>query len=197
MKHVTPENVSALASAIPHGFEILAITPEPVLATADLDVVHAKPLLQMVAQRLTPVELHRDAQELTATDLPQMLALVDLAQPGPLGPRSFELGGFRGIFEGETLVALAGERLHLDGFTEIATVCTHPDYRGRHYGKAVVSAVARGIMERGQTPFLGVNADNTPAISLYERLGFTHTRTLYLTTVKRPGPVNKPDAMTP
>jgi ribosomal protein S18 acetylase RimI-like enzyme len=194
MEQVTPANVSALASAIPYGSEILAIAPEPIPPTAELEVVHIKQLLQMVAERLTPVESSVSVDELRATDFPQMLALVEITRPGPLGPRALELGGFRGIFDGDKLVALAGERLHLDGYTEIATVCTHPGYRGRNYGKAVVSAVAQGIVESGQTPFLGVNADNIPAIRLYERLGFTHRTTLYLNTVKRPLPANETEA---
>ena len=36
---------------IPYGIEILVVTPEPILATAALGVVHIKPLLQMVAER--------------------------------------------------------------------------------------------------------------------------------------------------
>ncbi|MDB5539767.1 MAG: family N-acetyltransferase [Devosia sp.] len=154
-------------------------------STPELEVLHIQPLLQMVAERLTPVESNVPVALLNAGDFPQMLTLVEITRPGPLGPRAMELGGFRGIFDGERLVALAGERLHLDGYTEIATVCTHPDHRGRDYGKAVVSAVAQGIVERGQTPFLSVIPGNTPAIRLYESLGFTHRRTLYLNTVKR------------
>jgi predicted GNAT family acetyltransferase len=191
MREVTAENVSSLASAISDGAEILAITPEPILATAEIKVIHTKPLLQMVARNLTTVRSNSVVSVLTQADLPQMLELVDLARPGPLSPRSFELGGFRGIFDGETLVALAGERLQLDGFTEIATVCTHPQHRGLNYGKVVVSAIAHAILERGHTPFLGVNADNIPAVRLYEHLGFTYTRTLYLNTIRRLAPVNQ------
>ena len=195
MKDVTPANVLALASALPYDDEIVAITPEPILPTALLEVVETKPLLQMVARNLAPVDASVPVRELSAADFPQMLALVDITRPGPLGPRAMELGGFHGIFDGDTLVALAGERIHLDGFTEVSTVCTHPDYRGRNYGKAVVSAVAHAIVARDQTPFLGVNDDNTPAIQLYERLGFTHRRTLYLNTVRRLRPANETAAM--
>lgn len=198
MREVTPENVSSLASAIADGAEVLAITPEPILATADIEVLQTKPLLQMVVKELMPVASNSAVHILTEGDLPQMLALVDLARPGPLSPRAFELGSFCGIFDGETLVALAGERLQLDGFTEVATVCTHPEHRGLNYGKAVVSVAARAIQARGQTPFLSVNADNIPAIRLYESLGFNHTRTLYLNTVRRALPASQPEtAITP
>ena len=191
VQRVTPANVSALASALPYGSQIVAIAPEPISPTADLEVVQVKPLLQMVAEHLIAFESSVDVAELSATDFSSMLALVEITRPGPLGRRAMELGVFRGIYDGEKLVALAGERLHLNGYTELATVCTHPDYRGRNYGKAVVSAVAQGVIARGQTPFLGVNADNTPAIRLYERLGFTHRRMLYLNTVRRPLPASE------
>lgn len=190
LESVAPENVSALAAAIPDGSEILAIAPRPLEATDELEVVHIKPVLQMVAEHLNPVDAEVSTRLLGATDFPQMLELVDAARPGPLGPRAMELGSFRGIFDGEKLVALAGERLQLDGYTEVATVCTHPQYRGRSYGKAVVSAIARGIADRGKTPFLGVDADNIPAIRLYEWLGFTPRTTFYLSTV-RPRPIRQ------
>lgn len=96
-----------------------------------------------------------------------------------------EIGGFHGIFAGERLVALAGERLRFAGFTEVATVCTHPDHRGRDYAKAVVSAVMRGIFDRDETPFLGVDEDNVPAIRLYERLGFTVRSRFQLNIMRR------------
>jgi predicted GNAT family acetyltransferase len=46
------------------------------------------------------------------------------------------------------------------------------------------------IVDNGQKPFLGVNADNVPAIRLYEGLGFRQTRTLHLNFVKRCTPQN-------
>lgn len=95
------------------------------------------------------------------------------------------LGDFRGIFGGEELVAMAGERLRLDGYIEVATVCTHPAYRGRGYARAVAWAIAQGIAKSGSVPFLGVDDDNIPAIRLYEQLGFAHRSTFYLSLVRR------------
>jgi hypothetical protein len=112
MQHVTPANVTALISAMPHGSQMLVIAPERIETNAELDVVNVKPLLQMVAERLVPIDGVAVA-DLGPANLPQMLALVELARPGPLGRRAFEMGGFRGIFDGETLVAMVGERLHL------------------------------------------------------------------------------------
>jgi predicted GNAT family acetyltransferase len=52
-------------------------------------------------------------------------------------------------------------------------------------GTRLVLAVAVGIRERGETPFLHVVASNTNAVRLYESLGFRHHRTATL-MVTRP-----------
>jgi ribosomal protein S18 acetylase RimI-like enzyme len=121
--------------------------------------------------------------ELTAADVPEMLALTKLTQPGPFLPRTIELGSYFGIHESGSLVALAGERLHLTGFTEVSAVCTHPDFRGRGYSSALMSAVIAGIMRRGETPFLHAKTDN-PAVALYKKLGFQVHCQLHLAVVK-------------
>lgn len=185
MDHVTPTNLAVVASGTAPGSEMVIIAPEPAEDTEGLELIKVVPLQQMVAEHPVMVEPAVRVVELSVADLPQMLALVDITRPGPLGPRSFELGGFRGIFDGERLVALAGTRLQFDGHTEVSTVCTHPDYRGRDYAKSVVSSVMQGIIDGGRTPFLGVNADNLPAIRLYERLGFAPMRMLHVSTVRR------------
>ena len=58
------------------------------------------------------------------------------------------------------------------GFTEVSGVCTHPDFRGRGYARALMAVVAECILARGDTPFLHAYADNRGAIALYESLGF-------------------------
>ncbi|HSM87613.1 MAG TPA: GNAT family N-acetyltransferase [Candidatus Limnocylindrales bacterium] len=105
----------------------------------------------------------------------EMLALAELTKPGPFGVRTPELGTYLGIRYAGQLVAMAGERLRFPGFTEVSAVCTHPDHRGRGHAACLVSAVVRGICDRGEVPFLHVAAENVSAIRLYEQLGF-HTR---------------------
>ena len=70
---------------------------------------------QMVLRRpeeLAPVDPSVSIETLTAADVPQMLALVEVAQPGPFRPRTIEMGAYFGVFDGDRqLIALAGERL--------------------------------------------------------------------------------------
>ena len=89
-------------------------------------------------------------------DVDAMVALVALTEPGPFRPRTIELGGYVGIFHGTQLVAMAGQRLRPPGFREVSAVCTHPDARRRGYASIVTAEVSRGVLARGETPFLHV-----------------------------------------
>jgi ribosomal protein S18 acetylase RimI-like enzyme len=113
-----------------------------------------------------------EALQLTAADVPEMLALVERTRPGPFLPRTIELGTYLGIRRNGELIAMAGERMHPPGWTEISAVCTDAAYRGQGLGTRLVHAVAHVIRERGETPILHAAADNTNAIRLYEALGF-------------------------
>ncbi|SPF02752.1 GNAT family N-acetyltransferase [Streptomyces sp. MA5143a] len=118
-----------------------------------------------------------EAVPLGPADVPEMLDLVERTQPGPFLPRTIELGTYLGIRRGGALIAMAGERLHPPGWTEISAVCTDPAFRGEGLATRLIHAVAHGIRERGETPFLHTAAINTTAIRLYESLGFRLRRT--------------------
>ncbi|ANP52891.1 ribosomal protein S18 acetylase RimI-like enzyme [Streptomyces griseochromogenes] len=122
-----------------------------------------------------------EAVRLGPADVPEMLDLVARTQPGPFLPRTIELGTYLGIRREGALIAMAGERLHPPGWTEISAVCTDPAFRGQGLGTRLIRAVAHGIRERGETPFLHTGAHNAGAIRLYESLGFRlRLRTAFL-----------------
>jgi ribosomal protein S18 acetylase RimI-like enzyme len=113
-----------------------------------------------------------EAVTLTASDVPEILDLIERTRPGPFRPRTIEMGHYLGIRDRGALIAMAGERLHPPGWTEISAVCTDPAYRGRGLATRLVRAVAYGIRQRGETPFLHTAAANATAIRLYESIGF-------------------------
>ena len=123
-------------------------------------------------------------RRLGRTDVPAMIELATLTEPGPFRERTIELGNFYGIFEGDRLLAMAGQRMRVPGFVEVSAVCTHPDARGRGYAGILMSEVMRDIAADGAVPFLHAFADN-PAVRLYEKLGFTHRRNFQLAVIKR------------
>jgi predicted GNAT family acetyltransferase len=118
---------------------------------------------------------------LTAEDAGEMLALAQATEPGPFRPGTHRMGRYLGIrAEDGRLVAMAGERQRLDGFTEVSAVCTLPEFRGRGYGQTLVAAVTALIAEEGRIPFLHVRPENAAARRLYERLGYVIRRQVHL-----------------
>jgi ribosomal protein S18 acetylase RimI-like enzyme len=115
-----------------------------------------------------------DAESVTLGegDVTDMLDLVERTRPGPFLPRTVVMGTYLGIRREGALIAMAGERLHPTGWTEISAVCTDSGYRGQGLGARLVGAITAGIRNRGETPFLHVAGTNTGAIRLYETLGF-------------------------
>ena len=106
----------------------------------------------------------------------QAFELADLTRPGPFGLRTIELGEYFGCFEGERLVAMAGERMHAGKLREISGVCTHPDFQGRGLARRLMVKLIRRQMQREELPFLHVMSDNKNAHRLYERMGFRDYR---------------------
>lgn len=128
-----------------------------------------------------------EAVRLGIADVPEMLDLVERTKPGPFRKRTVELGTYLGIRRGGALVAMAGERLHPPGYTEISAVCTDPAHRGEGLATRLVLAVAAGIRERGETPMMHAAASNTSAIRLYLSLGFALRRRPDFVAVRVPG----------
>ena len=119
-------------------------------------------------------------------DVPDMLALVAVALPGPFSSRTVEFGGYIGVRRAGRLVAMAGERLRLPGYAELSAVATHPDHRRQGLAELLIGQVVSGIVARGEVPFLHAAAGNTTAIRLYGTLGFTVRRAVRFSVVEAP-----------
>ncbi|HVV54068.1 MAG TPA: GNAT family N-acetyltransferase, partial [Mucilaginibacter sp.] len=78
-----------------------------------------------------------------------------------------------GIFDGDKLVAMAGQRLHAFEYAEVSAVCTHPDHTGRGYARQLLIHQIQRIRAASGIPYLHVKYDNDRAIKLYESLGFS------------------------
>lgn len=123
--------------------------------------------------------------ELGAADAPAMMDLTALTKPGPFSRRTHELGTYLGIRQNGKLIAMAGERLKVPGYTEVSAVCTHPEHIGHGYARILMTEVMRRICERGEIPFLHVKADNVRAITLYEWMGFRQRVLLHLAVLRK------------
>jgi len=147
-------------------FEADAVVPQGLVEVDRIDC------LQMTATAMSAGGREVAFEALTDADGPEMLALASLTQPGPFFSRTHLLGPFIGIRHEGALVAMAGERLSLDGFSEVSGVCTHPDHRGHGYAGALMRAVGRRILDRGDTVFLHARIGHAATIAFYETLGF-------------------------
>jgi predicted GNAT family acetyltransferase len=120
-----------------------------------------------------------DMVTLTEEHIPQMVALAKLTKPGPFELRTIEFGHYKGIFDGDKLVAMAGQRFHPFNYAEVSAVCTHPDYTGKGYARQLLIYQINRIKAVGNIPFLHVRNDNDRAIKVYESLGFAVRKKIY------------------
>lgn len=162
---------------------------KPLAVQKGWTVVRRGLMRQMVCETIeipeeAPIPAGAALRQLTANDTTAMVELAKLTEPGPFRMRTSELGTFFGIFEGNRLLAMAGERMRLPELIEVSAVCTHPEARSRGYARALMTAVLNDIRAKGATPFLHVLAENDGAIRVYEGLGFTIRRPLHLAIVK-------------
>jgi ribosomal protein S18 acetylase RimI-like enzyme len=151
------------------------LTGPPITPLSGWETDRVTPGVQMIGQSMSGVE-DPDAVPLTEKDVPEILDLVARAEPGPFLKRTIDLGRYLGIRDADgRLIAMAGERFRMPGWTEVSAVCTDPEHRGKGLGARLTLAVAAGILARGELPFLHAVHDNENAIRLYGRLGFTHS----------------------
>ena len=181
------DSLEALGN-LPAGEEVMALVEAgPIAAPPGLTVVVADTLVQMVAER--PYQRIVDSRigPLAEADAAEMLALATLTNPGPFTLRAQALGAFWGVKVDGRLVAMAGQRMRVPGLAELSGLCTHPEFRGRGLGRLLFRFVAGEISARGETAFLHAFATNTPAIALYEALGFRLRSEMNLRVVRRGG----------
>ena len=142
-----------------------------ILNTPLYQMIAPEPLHDSRARVLSPECAVPEILPLHPQHIPQMLSLTKLTNPGPFYNRTIEFGNYNGIFDGDQLIAMAGQRMHIGNCIEVSAVCTHPDHLGHGYATALILHVANLIREQGAIPFLHVRTDNA-AIKLYKALGF-------------------------
>jgi predicted GNAT family acetyltransferase len=179
------ENLAALASLMSSGETAILLQPARLAPVASLERVMEADVVQMVATASLPEVTDPRVEPLTEADAPTMLDLATLTKPGPFTLKALSLGRFWGVKRDGRLVAMAGERMRVPGFTELSGLCTHPDVRGQGLGALMLRFVAGRICATGERPFLHAYASNAAAIGLYEATGFAVRRMLVASAVTR------------
>ncbi len=180
------DGFSILYELHPPGRKILYATPSFITEPAGWQLQHEIKGLQFVNEAGKPMKTEfPDIIPLTEIHINQMVQLAKLTKPGPFGLRTIDFGYYFGIFEKEKLVAMTGQRLHVQNWTEISAVCTHPDHTGKGHAYKLLQYQLQLILQQDQQPFLHVREDNLRAIALYQRLGFTISRSMNFYIMKR------------
>lgn len=102
-----------------------------------------------------------------------------------MGEAWFDPAGFFLAFRGEELVGFHWTKVHAEeGLGEVYVLGVRPGAQGGGLGKALTTIGLRHLAAQGlPTAMLYVDADNKPAVTVYERLGFvTHETDLMYRT---------------
>ena len=185
-----------LADIVPSGSFVALFSPGAI--EGELQTLWRQAALAPLSQWICPEPVAVPARETTAvadlgaTDAEAMYHLTKATDPGPFEMATHQLGHYVGIRADGELVAMAGERIRIEGgecaYREVSAVCTDAAYQGRGYAQALVAEIARRQQAAGAVPFLHVR-DGSPAeaqaIRVYAKLGFVKRADIAMTILVR------------
>ena len=177
---------AAIESLVPPGDTALLLGPVP-RAAQGWELKRLAQLAQMVCPARMQEVGGPGIVELSERHRADVLALTALVYPHYFRPRTTDLGRYFGIYQDGRLAAMIGERMGMEGYTEISAVCTHPDSNGHGYARRLLAWLSNDNLERGRTPFLHVSQQNQRAVQLYERNGYGIRREIAFWSLRRAG----------
>lgn len=168
---LSPRAFADLRALVAPRERVALFTTGPIGAPDQWRITRAGYIDQMICDDPRPTQASAPLR-LSAADVPEMLALTAATEPGPFAPRTIDMGEYYGVRGASgALLAMAGQRLSLDGFTEISAVCTAPEARGQGHARSLLNYLIGRIRAEGKTPFLHVKTENGAKV-LYRQLGF-------------------------
>ena len=119
-----------------------------------------------------------EIREMKAQDVPQIAELERICFNDPWSAQSIateldnSLSCWLVATDGEKVVGYVGSQTVLDG-SDMMNIAVAPDFRRKGLAEALVNALIDCLRQRkSRCLILEVRVSNTPAITLYEKLGF-------------------------
>ena len=116
--------------------------------------------------------------EMKAEHVPQVAQLEKICFADPWSELSISLeltnvwSYWVVALDGDTVVGYVGSQSSIDE-ADIMNVAVHPDYRRQGIAEKLINTLVADLKKRGcHALLLEVRVSNTPAITLYEKLGF-------------------------
>lgn len=151
-------------------------------------VVSHEQVLQFVIDRAVPAPDGVVVERVEGDDgIRELRALASQVYPAFFRPRTAQLGRFYAVREEGAVVAMGGERLRVDGYQEVSTVCTLPSARQAGLAKAIVASAQRGASDRGARLFCHTVQSNQPVLTLFKHAGLRPRAVLPMWGVRRAG----------
>jgi RimJ/RimL family protein N-acetyltransferase len=112
---------------------------------------------------------------LSVSNLDEITNLFETAYPGNFfDSKMLETKQYYGIRQWGELISVAGVHVYSRRYrvAALGNITTHPDYRGKGYGRIVTARLCKSLLSDVDHIGLNVKADNVSAIRCYEKLGF-------------------------
>ena len=158
---------------------VFAIIPEnhvPIVEEQYQFLTQGKFLLMKVeSEQYNPPEILPTIR-LFADDLDEVDHFYEVTPAGAWNPRQLDLGPFHGIRHANVLVSVCGTigvYKASPGVAVIGNLATLPSHQQRGYGTSVLCGVINDLFQHYQYVTLMVESDNSNAIRIYKRLGFS------------------------
>ncbi|MBS7230907.1 GNAT family N-acetyltransferase [Flavobacterium psychroterrae] len=180
----TESTVAAINEYVALSENFFIVGEKPKIADA-AKIVKELVCLQMIIYDKIDQPVTAQITKLTEEHNTELCDLVNLVQPGYFKTKTPLLGDYYGIFKDNQLVAITGERMKMNDFTEVSAIVTHPDHTGKGYAKQLITHVVNAIFNQNKTPYLHVVESNIGAIGLYEKLGFVTRRKMSLWNISK------------
>jgi hypothetical protein len=163
-----PQDPSAwdtLRSLLRHG-EAASVMAHQLAVPRSWEVLHEQVVMQLVAKPTT-AEPNLEASVFTGMELTDWEAIDRIGTPGPT-PWSARIA----LRRRGRVIAIAGDRLKLEGWTEVAVSGTDLTSRGRSKLVRLAAIQAAAVRIRGDEPFVYVPADDVRLLHELQEYGF-------------------------